>query len=48
MLLTKLLLEGWKTIVLHLFFMRNAVGVQETCVTSDCLPGVGGKIEKLD
>lgn len=45
MVLTELPLEGWKTNALHLFFMRNARRVQETCVTSDRLPGVGGKIE---
>jgi len=48
MVLTDFLLEGWKTTVLHLFFVRNAGRVQETCITSDRLKGVGGKIEKLD
>jgi len=29
-------------------FMRNAGTVQETCITADRLPCVGGKNEKLD
>jgi len=48
MILTKLLLKGWKISLLHLFFMTNAGRVQVTCITSESLPGVGGKIEKLD
>ena len=49
MVLTKLLLEGRKTSVLHLFcLLRKAGKVQETCITSDLLPGVGGKKEILD
>jgi hypothetical protein len=47
MVLTKLLLEGWKTSVLHLFFMRKAGRVQETCITSDRLPGVGRQDRKI-
>jgi len=48
MVLTDLLLEGWKTRALHLFFMTYAGRIQKACITSDRLPGVGGKIEKFD